>query len=809
MKHLLYLTLFFLFPVLSAAEDLTTKNVQILQEVFQNENPDNAQLYIAAEAVRHLTEQGTPDAVPELKKLLDKERINTAVRTALLNIPGGVDALRESLTVLKGKPLAGVVETLGNVHDEKSLDTLFKLTNDEDEIVAKSAILAAGKIADNQKTGNFLIEKLAEYSSGEKTKIKYAEVYAQSAVYYIDRLIVTGQKQDALKTATAFCTYTADFPEVFLPLRHTWVLLTEEIHGATAGDQLMENLLQRSGKSGDKKGELQWGDDKHAWKLTLDLAHQLKSPNTGKVILNNLKALPTEKQTALIEVIGFRKDKAAVDDLIKIAEKGGELQISAVKALGNIGDLKGLETVIKTLASQDSELAAAGREGLAHFQGEEFNRRVIKLLDSDAPKTLMATLYVVGERKIDGAKEKIKMIFEHREPGVRESAYFAFSQTVKATPEDLAELLLRFVKEPLISRYNTTQVAEMNAMKTIALKITNPDAAVAAIEEAAKNERLIAAHQVFILELYALLGSAKAAQGVAAAATLPADNNEYVADKATELLGKWSSANAAPYLLDIAEHHPVEKYRLRALRGYVRIIRQLTGNLPLEERAEMVGKIEKLAKRDEDKKLVAETKEQIGKTLKMKPIFDGKTFDGWEFRDNKEWFRIEDGAIVGGTMNKAIPKNQFICTTTEYGDFTLRLQAKVISKVDTLEANAGVQIRSQRMKENKNLLNEMIGYQADMTNSAKFWGCLYDESRRSKFLAEANRDEVEKIFRPNEWNDLEIICKGANVKIFLNEKQTVDYTEADSKIPQKGFIGLQIHAGSASEAWYRNIRIEE
>jgi len=41
---------------------------------------------------------------------------------------------------------------------------------------------------------------------------------------------------------------------------------------------------------------------------------------------------------------------------------------------------------------------------------------------------------------------------------------------------------------------------------------------------------------------------------------------------------------------------------------------------------------------------------------KGKRIFDGKTFAGWE--GNREWFRIEDGAIVGGSLKKRIPWNE-------------------------------------------------------------------------------------------------------------------------------------------------------
>ena len=43
------------------------------------------------------------------------------------------------------------------------------------------------------------------------------------------------------------------------------------------------------------------------------------------------------------------------------------------------------------------------------------------------------------------------------------------------------------------------------------------------------------------------------------------------------------------------------------------------------------------------------------------PLFDGKTFAGWE--GNLELFRIEDGAVVGGNLRDEIPRNEFLCTT--------------------------------------------------------------------------------------------------------------------------------------------------
>lgn len=178
-------------------------------------------------------------------------------------------------------------------------------------------------------------------------------------------------------------------------------------------------------------------------------------------------------------------------------------------------------------------------------------------------------------------------------------------------------------------------------------------------------------------------------------------------------------------------------------------------------------------------------------------LFDGKTFKGWE-GDTEKMFRIEDGAIVGGTLQEKIPHNAFLTTTKSYKDFVLRLTFKLKGE----SPNAGVQIRSRRIPNH----HEMIGYQADM--GQKYWGCLYDESRRRKILAQADPDLLKRIVKPDDWNTYEIRCVGKRVQLKLNGKTTVDYTEPDDSLEQEGLIGLQIHSGKPSEAWYKDITIE-
>jgi hypothetical protein len=182
-------------------------------------------------------------------------------------------------------------------------------------------------------------------------------------------------------------------------------------------------------------------------------------------------------------------------------------------------------------------------------------------------------------------------------------------------------------------------------------------------------------------------------------------------------------------------------------------------------------------------------------------LFDGRSLAGWE--GNLDVFRVEDGAIVGGSLKEGVPRNEFLCAEREYGDFELRLKFKLLGQ----EANAGVQIRSRRAAKDSPAPHEMIGYQADLGQN--WWGCLYDESRRRKVLAGPPEDQRRKIVKLDDWNDYVIRCQGRRIQLWINGHPTVDYTEPDGSIPQTGLVGLQIHGGPPSEAWYKDLRIKE
>jgi hypothetical protein len=186
---------------------------------------------------------------------------------------------------------------------------------------------------------------------------------------------------------------------------------------------------------------------------------------------------------------------------------------------------------------------------------------------------------------------------------------------------------------------------------------------------------------------------------------------------------------------------------------------------------------------------------------KSKSLFDGKTFAGWEGDTQKTW-RIENGALIGGSLAETVPHNYFLCTNGEYSNFILKLKIKLVGNEGFI--NSGVQFRSKRMS---NPAYEMIGYQADCGTG--FWGSLYDESRRNKTLIKPDSTKINTWLKPNDWNTYEIRAQKNRIQLFINGHKTVDYLETDPSIPQSGLIGLQIHGGGKAEASFKEIVIKE
>ena len=187
-------------------------------------------------------------------------------------------------------------------------------------------------------------------------------------------------------------------------------------------------------------------------------------------------------------------------------------------------------------------------------------------------------------------------------------------------------------------------------------------------------------------------------------------------------------------------------------------------------------------------------------TDRMTPLFDGKTLAGWE--GNPRVWRVERGAITGGSLTETVPVNEFIASTREFANFILRVQIKLTGTEGFI--NSGLQIRSQRVPKS----SEMIGYQCDF-GDPNWWGAIYDESRRKRVLSPSNMPALAPVLRRNDWNDYVIRADGPRITTWINGVMGTDYREAEPSIPLTGRIGIQVHGGGKALVQVRSIAIRE
>ena len=183
-------------------------------------------------------------------------------------------------------------------------------------------------------------------------------------------------------------------------------------------------------------------------------------------------------------------------------------------------------------------------------------------------------------------------------------------------------------------------------------------------------------------------------------------------------------------------------------------------------------------------------------------LFDGKSLDGWSIREGEDsWWRVQDGLLTGGSLERNVPHNTFLCTERSFQNFELNLEIRVAGTEGFI--NSGIQIRSRRVESN----HEMSGYQVDAGDA--WWGKLYDESRRNRVLSESTRlQEIWDSIHDQDWNHYRILAEGPRIRSWINSIPALDYTETDLETPLDGQLGIQVHSGGKALVQVRSIRLK-
>jgi len=162
-------------------------------------------------------------------------------------------------------------------------------------------------------------------------------------------------------------------------------------------------------------------------------------------------------------------------------------------------------------------------------------------------------------------------------------------------PDNLSVLIKRVVAP---TNAEDTETAER---ALLAASIRMPDGEASAAELIAAISKASIPAKCTVLEILGAMGGKNALAALGKAAKDPADELQ---DTASRLLGEWMDldVDAGPVLLDLAKTAPAEKYKIRAMRGYIRLVRQFV--MPDAQRVAMCRAALQTAERDAEKTLV-------------------------------------------------------------------------------------------------------------------------------------------------------------------------------------------------------------
>lgn len=202
----------------------------------------------------------------------------------------------------------------------------------------------------------------------------------------------------------------------------------------------------------------------------------------------------------------------------------------------------------------------------------------------------------------------------------------------------------------------------------------------------------------------------------------------------------------------------------------------------------------------------------------FKPLFDGKTLDGWKAADMSYW-SVEDGAITAKIMpDRPLKANLYlIWQGGELADFELKLKHRVAGSP---KINCGFQFRSRELAN-----HDLLGYQVDNNLDTPWLVRLYEEHGRHTLAMRGERAAinargtraVEPLpeaqgpapFQLEEWHEYDLTCVGNRLALAVNGQLVAEVTDDDAvHFAAQGILALQLHTGPATVAQFKDIRLK-
>ena len=531
---------------------------------------------------KELAIYGGKQAVPAIAPLLADEKLASWARIALEAIPDPAAdaALRQALNQVQGRLLVGVIGSIGMRRDAKAADGLVARLKDADAEVASSAALALGRIG-----GPAASKALEQCLIGGPAAVRSAA--AEGCILCAEGALASGTSEEAVRLYDA--VRKADVPKQRIVEATRGAILAR---GSAGVPLLIEQI-----KSADKALAA----------IGLRTARELAGREATDALVAEMGRAAPDKQALLILVLADRGDIGALPAVLQAAKSGPEeVRGVAIRVLGRLGNASCVPALLDAAMDADAQLSQTALAVLADVTGKEVDEEVIARLAKAQGKVRQILIQLAGRRAIKAAVPALLKAADDSDGQIRSAALLALGSTIA-----LGELPV------LITRVANPQNAEEAAAAVKALGAAcqrMPDPQACAEQLIAAMSSSPVATKCRFLEVLSAVGGAKALEVVGTAAR---DANPQIQDAASRLLGEWMTLDAAPVLLDLAKTSPEAKYKIRALRGYIRLVRQFP--MSDEDRAKMCRIAMETAERNAEKKLVLEVLDRApsAETLKL------------------------------------------------------------------------------------------------------------------------------------------------------------------------------------------------
>ena len=517
-------------------------------------------------ACKNLAIFGSSAAAADLAKLLPNAELSSWARIALEAIPGEeVDAaLRSAVDSLEGKLLVGTINSIGVRRDANAVDALAPRLQHADAEVASATAVALGSIG-NTAAADLLRKSLAAAPANVRSAI------AEGCVLCAERLMAEG------KSAEAVAIYD-EVRTAQVPMQRN----VEATRGAIlARGQAGIPLLLEQFQSPEKQ----------LFQLALTTAREFPGSEIDQALVEELERATPERAALIVQAMADRPETVVLAAVLKAAEQGPQVvRLSAVDALGRVGDSSCLDSLLKIALDPDVDLSQTAKMTLADVPGEKIDTQILVLLASAKGKSYPLLLQLVGQRRIDAVPELLKAI-DHSDKDVRSAALIALGETVRL------QKLPVLISQVVLPKHPEDAPIALQALKAASIRMPDREACAGELATAIERTKVVPT-KISLLQILGAMGGTKALAAIGAAAK---SNDAQLQDSSSRLLGEWMTEDAAPVLLDLAKI-PTNPYNIRALRGYIRIARQFV--LPEEQRAEMCQKAFDAASQTAEKKLV-------------------------------------------------------------------------------------------------------------------------------------------------------------------------------------------------------------